>query len=164
MATRLYLIRHGLAAARGDAYPDDGKRPLTGRGVAGLRREARGLAALGVTLDQVLTSPLVRARQTAELMATDLGAAPVANVASLAPGGKYQDVLDDLARYARRTHVALVGHEPDISELARRLLGVRGAMPFKKGAVCCIEFDALPPTRPGHLLWFATPKLLRRIR
>ena len=164
MSTRLFLIRHGIAAKRADVYPDDGKRPLTGRGVAGLRREARGLAALGVSIDQVLTSPLVRARQTAELMAADLGGAPIANVASLAPGGKYSDVLDDLARYARRANIALVGHEPDISELERRLLGVRGAMPFKKGAVCCIEFDALPPTGPGHLLWFATPQMLRRLR
>lgn len=164
MSTRLFLIRHGVAAERGDAYPDDAKRPLTGRGVAGLRREARGLAVLGVAFDQVLTSPLVRARQTADVLAPELGSAPIANVASLAPGGKYADLLDDLTRYARREAIALVGHEPDMGELARRLLGLRGAVSFKKGAVCCIEIDALPPTRPGNLVWFAVPRMLRRLR
>ena len=58
----LYLIRHGLAAQRGDAYPDDTKRPLTRRGIEKLQQEVRALIALDITFDQVVTSPLVRTR------------------------------------------------------------------------------------------------------
>ena len=61
----LYLVRHGLAEERGDAWPDDTKRPLTDEGISRMRKAARGLARLGVSVEVVLTSPLVRARQTA---------------------------------------------------------------------------------------------------
>ena len=66
----LYLIRHGLAAERGDNYPDDTKRPLTSRGIQRMKREARALNALDVSFDVILTSPLVRTRQTAEAVAS----------------------------------------------------------------------------------------------
>lgn len=165
MATiELYLIRHGLAAAAGDEYPDDGKRPLTPQGVSRLRREARGLKALGVTFDQILTSPLVRARQTAEVLAqAQDGKPPVAQVDALAVDGTPAQAVHALAEYGRRKAIALVGHEPNMGELAAKLLGTRTPVSFKKGAVCCIEFDALPPSRPGRLAWFATPKMLRKI-
>ena len=72
----LYLIRHGIAAERGPAFPDDTKRPLVQKGVSRLRREAKGLGELGVAFDVVLTSPLTRARQTAELLAEALPGRP----------------------------------------------------------------------------------------
>jgi hypothetical protein len=59
----LYIFRHGIAAERGDEYPDDSKRPLTGQGITRLRKEAKALDALGVGFDQIVTSPLVRTRQ-----------------------------------------------------------------------------------------------------
>ena len=65
MACELYLIRHGLAEERGEAWPDDTKRPLTDEGMSRMRKAARGLARLGVSFDAILTSPLTRARQTA---------------------------------------------------------------------------------------------------
>src|SRR5436853_7070712 len=65
----LYLIRHGIAEERGDRWPDDAKRPLTEDGIDRLRKEARGLARLGISIDLVLTSPLVRTKQTAEIVA-----------------------------------------------------------------------------------------------
>ena len=165
MATiELYLIRHGLAADPDDEHPDDAKRPLTPEGVSRLRREAKGLQALGVTFDQILTSPLVRARQTAEVFAQAQDEkVPVAQVEALAPGGTPAQVVHALAEYARRKAIALVGHEPNLGELAAKLLGTRAPVPFKKGAICCIEFDALPPARPGTLAWFATPKMLRKL-
>jgi phosphohistidine phosphatase len=162
MAVELYLIRHGIAAEPGDAYPDDTKRPLTQRGISRLQKQTRGLAALGVTLDQILTSPLVRCRQTADVLAEGLGG-PVAGVAALAPPGTSAAVIEELGRYARRSRIALVGHEPNIGELAARLAGAKTPFPFKKGAVCCIELAALPPARPGRLLWFATPRMLRAV-
>jgi phosphohistidine phosphatase len=158
----LYLIRHGLAEERGDAWPDDSKRPLSTKGVARLRRTLAALSALGVTFDQVLTSPLVRTRQTAEILA-QAGKAPIVSTGALAPGGTTAHAIEELGRYGTRKRIALVGHEPGIGELAARLLGIRTPLEFKKGGICRIDVETLPPARGGHLRWFATPKLLRAI-
>jgi phosphohistidine phosphatase len=161
----LYLIRHGIAEARGDAWPDDSKRPLTERGIARLRKEARGLLRLGVTFDVVLTSPLTRARQTADAVASTFDPRPpIVVIESLSPGGTHQAVLADLEKQARRSRIALVGHEPGIGELGARLIGSRHPLEFKKGAVCRIDFDTLPPAGPGALRWLITPKILRALR
>jgi phosphohistidine phosphatase len=160
----LYLIRHGIAANRGDEYPDDTKRPLTARGMARVKKQTAALAKLGVRIDLVLTSPLVRTRQTAEIVAAGLPSKPsITNTDALAPGGSYNMVIDELSKYARRSHIALVGHEPGIGELAGRLIGSRTPIPFRKGAVCRIDVDALPPASRGLLRWFLTPKMLRRL-
>jgi phosphohistidine phosphatase len=161
----LYLIRHGVAEDRGDAWPDDSKRPLTDQGISRLRKSARGLARIDVSFDVMLTSPLVRARQTAEVLASALDARPPVVVAeSLAPGGLYQALLADLEKQAKRRRIALVGHEPGIGELGARLAGSRHALEFKKGAICRIDVDALPPSGPGSLRWFLTPRIARSLR
>jgi phosphohistidine phosphatase len=161
----IYVIRHGLAEERGDAFPDDAKRPLSEDGISGMRKSARGLARLGVTIDVVLTSALVRAKQTAELVAGGVNPRPpVSTVESLAPGGTYQEIVADLEKQSRRKRIALVGHEPGIGEFAARLIGSRHPIAFKKGAVCRIDLDSLPPSGPGDLRWMLTPKILRSIK
>jgi phosphohistidine phosphatase len=161
----LYLIRHGIAEERGAAWPDDGKRPLTEEGMARVRKSARGLARLGVAFDAILTSPLVRTRQTAEAVASAFEVRPqIVAAESLAPGGTYQAVLADLEKHTRRSRIALVGHEPGIGELASRLCGSRHPLEFKKGAACRIDVDALPPTGPGTLRWFLTSRIMRGLR
>jgi phosphohistidine phosphatase len=161
----LYLIRHGIAEERGDDWPDDAKRPLTEEGIARVRKAGKGLMHIGVALDVVLTSPLVRTRQTAELIAAAFEPRPpVVTSDALAPEGNYQGVLADLEKQSRRTRIALVGHEPSIGELAARLAGSRRAFEFKKGAICRVDVDTLPPAGPGSLRWFLTPKLLARMR
>ncbi len=163
--TELYLIRHGVAEERGEAWPDDTKRPLTEDGMSKLRKTARALECLGVTLDVIVTSPLVRTRQTAEMIAGGLEPhPPVVTADSLAPGGTVAALLSDLEKYAKRERIALVGHEPGIGELAARLVGTRHPIPFKKGAVCRIDVEELPPVGPGDLRWFLTPKIMRSIR
>jgi phosphohistidine phosphatase len=161
----LYLVRHGLAEERGEAWPDDTKRPLTEDGINRMRKAARGLARLGVTIDVVLTSPLVRARQTAEIVAAAIDPRPALVAAeSLAPGGSFAAVVADLEKHARETRIALVGHEPGIGEVAARLIGSRHAIEFKKGAVCRVDVETLPPSGPGDLRWLMTTKILRAIR
>jgi phosphohistidine phosphatase len=158
----LYLIRHGVAEERGEAWPDDGKRPLSEDGITRLRKTARGLTQLGVSFDVVLTSPLVRTRQTAEVIASAFDPRPpIVAVESLAPGGGFAAVIADLEKQSRRSRMALVGHEPGIGEIAAKLIGARHAIEFKKGAVCRIDLDSLPPGGAGIVRWFATPKLLR---
>jgi len=161
----LYLIRHGVAEPRGDAWPDDAKRPLTERGVSRLRKGARSLARGGVRIDVILTSPLTRTRQTAEVVASAFDPKPpIVSVEALAPGGAQAAVMTELEKHVRRGHIAIVGHEPGIGELAARLAGMRHAMEFKKGAICRIDVETLPPRGAGMIRWFLTPKLLRGLR
>jgi phosphohistidine phosphatase len=158
----LYLIRHGIAEERGEAWPDDTKRPLTDRGISRLKKSVQGLERLGVVIDVVLTSPLVRARQTAEIVADGFSPKPpLVAVDSLAPGGTLQSVLADLEKQARRPRVALVGHEPGIGELAGRLTGSCRPLEFKKGAVCRIDLESAAQGGSATLRWFATPRMLR---
>ena len=160
----LYLIRHGIAEDRGDAWPDDSKRPLTEEGIARLRKIARGLQRFGVAIDVLVTSPFVRTRQTAEVVAATFDPRPpIVTAESLTPGGSYQALLADLEKQSRRKRIAVVGHDPSIGEIAARLIGSRHALAFKKGAVCRIDVETLPPAGPGTLRWFATPRLLRAI-
>jgi len=161
----LYLIRHGLAEERGEKWPDDTKRPLTEQGIARLKKQARGLKRMGVTIDLVLTSPLVRARQTAEIIAAGLAPAPHITVTdALSPDGTHHAVVADLEKHARKGRIALVGHEPGIGELAARLIGARQSLEFKKGAICRVDFEELPPSGAGKLQWFLTPRILRSIK
>jgi phosphohistidine phosphatase len=160
----LYLVRHGIAEDRGDDWPDDSKRPLTSGGITKLRKEARGLVALGVTFDQIITSPLVRTRQTADVLAEVLKSKPpIATSDALAPAGTPAAVIQEIGRHARKPHIALVGHEPNLGELAAQLIGAKAPLEFKKGGICRIDFDVLPPKGVGALRWFVTPKMLRSL-
>ncbi len=163
-AQTLYLVRHAIAEDRGDAWPDDAKRPLTRKGIGRMRQIARGLRTLGVEIDLVLASPLVRAKQTAELLANGLKPAPSLTVISaLSPGVRPPQAVDAIQPYRKARGLALVGHEPDLGELAAWLIGAKAPLPFKKGGVCRIEFDGPPAQGAGQVSWFATPKMLRAL-
>jgi phosphohistidine phosphatase len=159
----LYLIRHGIAAERGPQYPDDTKRPLTAEGISAMKKVVRGLDELGVGFDLILTSPLVRTRQTADIVAGSRGKPRVQNSNALTPSGTSAAVIEELAKHKHKRRVALVGHEPNIGELAARLIGAASPLPFKKGAVCRIDLESLPPGGVGELRWFMPPRVLRRL-
>lgn len=161
----LYLVRHAIAAERGPKYPDDRLRPLTPAGSRKFAESVPGLQQLDVVIDFVLTSPLVRARETAMLLAAGLRPKPaVAEIEALAPGGRPQAIAEAIKTHAKKhRRIALVGHEPDIGELAARLLGARGNVEFKKGGVCLIDTDGATPAGPGTLRWMLTPRALRAL-
>jgi phosphohistidine phosphatase len=160
----LYLIRHGVAAERGEEYPDDSKRPLTSGGISRLRKEAKALEELGVGFDHIITSPLARTRQTADIFAESLKSKPsLSQSDALAPAGTSAAVIQELAKHMRKGRIALVGHEPNIGELAARLIGARLPLEFKKGGICRIDFEVFPPKGVGQLRWFVTPRMLREI-
>jgi len=160
----LYLVRHAVAAERGEEWPDDAKRPLTERGMARFRECVAGLEAVDVAIDEIFTSPLVRAKQTADLLAAGVaGKPPVKLLEALAPGHTAAQVMSQLAKHAKRRRIALVGHEPDLGELAAHLIGARRALPFKKGGVCRIDVESLTSKHAGSLIWFVTPRLLRKL-
>jgi phosphohistidine phosphatase len=161
---KLYLVRHGIAADRGDEWPDDSKRPLTSKGAARMRQIAKALRELNVTVDVVLTSPLVRAKQTAQLLVDGLKPAPaLAVVQALVPGTAPAQVAEALGEFRKTRRLAIVGHEPSLGEFAAWLVGSKTSIPFRKGGVCRIDVVAFPPTGTGELVWLATPKMLRAV-
>jgi phosphohistidine phosphatase len=164
-ARSLFLVRHAIAAERGDKWPDDNERPLTHEGAARMRVVVKGLRALGVGVDVIVTSPLVRAAATAELLARGLTEAPkVITAPALAPGASPAGVAEALEPYGKAHAVAIVGHEPGLGEFAAWLIGARQPLPFKKGGVARIDLAEWPvAARQGTLVWLATPKMLRAL-
>ena len=159
----LYLVRHGVAAERGDDWPDDTKRPLTTTGVSRFRDVVKGLVWFEVGIDEIYSSPLVRAKQTADLLSAGLKDRPaVRTLDELAPGNEPAHVLAELAKRVKRRRVALVGHEPDLGEFAAALLGAKRALPFRKGGICRIDVNRISPSATGELVWFLPPKVLRK--
>lgn len=162
----LYLIRHGVAQQLGlkNDFTDE-KRTLTAEGRERMREAARGLRKLGVQLDLLLTSPLVRAVETAELVAEALGLSKkeIIETGRLAPGGSAEDLFAEIKGHTGVESAALVGHEPYLGELAARMVQSSGrlAMNLRKGSVCCINIVETVPSFRGELLWLMTPKQLR---
>ena len=164
----LYLMRHGPAGQRGSLgiQADDGLRALTDVGRKKMLRVAHGLRKLPVRLDWVVTSPLVRAKETAEIVAKVLAPeAPLTECEALASGGSTQALLSFLAEHAERSRVLLVGHEPDLSLLAGHLMGAgpKANLGLRKGGCCLIHLQEIPPRSAGELVWWATPRLLRKL-
>jgi phosphohistidine phosphatase len=164
---KLYLVRHGIAQERiGGAVLNDSQRPLTDEGRAETRLVAQALKRLGVRGDLVVTSPLVRARQTAEILSEVLADGQDLKVTdSLAPGGSANSVFKFVRQHKAVEEIFLVGHEPDIGKLAATLLwaGPELDIPFKKAGVCRVDVADLPPTLPGTLKWFITPKIASHV-
>ncbi len=162
-----YVMRHGLAAPRaGTGITDDAKRPLTPEGKKKMQEIARGLGRLGVDVDWIVTSPLVRAVETAGIVSdSQESKIPMDISDALRPGGSPEALISFLARHPHRKRVLVVGHEPDLSELAARLIGAgRNAnLSFKKGGCCFISFDEFPPKSPGQLVWWLTPRVMRKL-
>jgi phosphohistidine phosphatase len=161
----LYLVRHAIAEERGDAWPDDTKRPLSEEGRVKMAKQVSGLDSLEVRIDEILTSPLVRTKQTAEILAQGLSSRPrITDFPALAPGHPAKEALTALKDFAKRSRLALVGHEPGLGDLMAALIGARHPITFKKGGVSLVKVDRLPPDPgSGALYWFLTPKVLRKL-
>jgi len=158
----LYILRHAWAEAVED-WPDDFQRPLTAEGQQRFTRMLQQLVGGGFAPQIVATSPLVRCRQTADLIAQVVaGHPPVVPREELLPGSDLQAILAWTERRARDCpQVAWVGHAPDVGQLAAALIGpARGQIRFAKGAVAAIDFDGLPKPGAGELRWLVTAKLL----
>ena len=163
---RLILVRHG-PAGRPDPnrWPDDGHRPLTSRGIKRTRVAAAGVARVEPEVSVIATSPLTRALQTARIFARALDPGRIEELAALAPGGPAQQVVDYLAAHAGERSVLLVGHAPDLGDLAGLLVfGRAGSFDIKKAGSCAISFDGEVRPGAGALSWFASRSMFSRLR
>ena len=161
----LYIVRHGIAIDREDPKcPSDPERYLTEEGVEKTKQVAKGVVALGPTADLLLSSPYVRAMQTAEIFASALDYAKqkIRRTDLLLPGAEPSLLFRELAREKEASSVFLFGHAPQLDDIIAMALGSkRQATSLKKAGVALIELKRLSPPI-GLLLWLAPPKVLRR--
>jgi phosphohistidine phosphatase len=160
----LYIIRHAWAGHFGDPqWPDDTKRPLTEKGKKRFAVMADVLVERGVEPTIIAASPMLRCRQTADILAEQLaGQAEVVEQEDLLPEGNIENLLEWTSEQARRhEQIAWVGHCPQVNEYTALLIGLPdGAIRFSKGAAAAIRFeDGLTPSE-GELLWLVTAKML----
>jgi len=157
----LYLIRHADAVTLGEGgIIEDAARPLTPKGEAQARFLGDGLARWGIRLEVLLTSPLVRARQTADGIAQHLTrpAPEVRLCEDLAPGGKRRRLARGLKDIGKKA-IGVVGHQPDLGEFAAWLIGSKKAqIDFAKAGVANIVCDEEPGKGEGRLVWLAGPE------
>ena len=162
----LLLLRHGIAEEAAASHRDQDRR-LTGEGKRKLREVVAGMRALELPVEAVLSSPLRRAVETAEIVAEAYGLADAVEITpALAPGAGPDAVHAALATIGAPSGVVLVGHEPDMGALASTLLvGTPSLlqMGFRKAGLAGIVVASLPPRRAAALEFFLAPGQLRRI-
>jgi phosphohistidine phosphatase len=165
----LYILRHAVAVSRETrGFPHDSDRPLTDKGRSKLRRVVRGMKALGLSFDAILTSPYLRARQTAELVADELGAGTkVQRTPHLAPDGNPRALITLItSRSAAHANILVVGHEPYLSQLISVLVSgdERTLITMKKAALCKLAIQTPRYGRCASLEWLLTPAQAEKIR
>ena len=159
MKLKLYFLRHGEADNRQDWHGDDSERPLTAGGKKRMKREAAGMRKLKLPLDIIISSPLVRALQTAEIVAKAHGStARLVTDGRLRPGFGPKHLAALVAEHRDARGLMLVGHEPDFSETISRVTG-GGRLVMKKGALAYVEVEDRDSVK-GSLVWLAPPKVL----
>jgi phosphohistidine phosphatase len=154
----LYFLRHGVAADVAPAGLGDAGRPLTKEGIAKMQAGARGMRRLGLRLDALLSSPLVRAHETAAIVARELGL-ELRLAEELAPGCDMAQLFTLLGEYRAAEQVMLVGHEPDFSTLIGALTGGSQVL-MKKGGLARVDIERLEQSA-GTLTWLLPPRALR---
>ena len=163
----LYIIRHAIAIDEGTPeYDNDSERPLSDKGKKKMRQIAKGLRALGVDFDLILSSPYLRAKETAEILAeVSRTKANVAFSEHLIPLGDPDLLISEMNEKYIANSVALVGHEPFLSVLIGLLVSENASldMTLKKGGVCRLSVDDLHHTRKATLEWLITPGILVEI-
>ena len=161
----LYILRHGLAVEYGTpGYKTDSERPLTPEGEKKTRKIAEGLLAMGVSPDKILTSPFVRARRTAEIVAEEFKVENrLEECDYLASGGDHGKLIDYINEHCGEAQdIMLVGHEPDLSHLISVLVAGRAGLglTLKKGGLCKVVVESLRYGRCGSMEFLLTPRLM----
>jgi phosphohistidine phosphatase SixA len=160
----LYLVRHAIAAERGEEWPDDTKRPLTERGIQRFREARAGLKALEVRIDEIFTSPLV-AREADRRSAGGGTAAEAFSEAVARPGARAH--ASAVMVQLEKPRSAGASRSSATSRISASwpayLLGGKRPLPFRKGGICRIDVEGLASTRAGSLIWFVPPRVLRKL-
>jgi phosphohistidine phosphatase len=158
----VYMLRHGDAVPRGTSgYPND-DRPLTEDGIMKLTESAKGISSLVEKFDVIVSSPLVRALDTAKITAEAVGyGKDIVTTEYMVPGNPMRSLFNFLKDYNDKEKLLLVGHEPHLGYLASYLIGIEEhVIEFKKGGMCRIDIEEFSPKKQGKLIWHLTQKQL----
>lgn len=163
---QIIIVRHAIAEDRveaGVAGKGDADRPLTERGLSRMTRAVRGLARSVPELALVVSSPLLRAVQTAEIIASTFNDCPLVISESLTPGAEPEELLEFLAAQSGTAPIACVGHEPDLGRwISWALCGhQQSSLLMKKGAACCLNMAQPFTAGQAELQWLMQPRQLR---
>ncbi len=162
----LYIVRHGVAVPHGAPGIAENDRPLTEDGAGKMRKNAEGLRHLGVAPDAILSSPLARALQTAEIVREAFDKKPpLRTLEALASEGSRSEVYSEIRRHGKAEGLMLVGHQPSLGEIAGEIAwgSPEHYVELKKGGACALELEETGPTPRGRLVWLLTPAILKTI-
>lgn len=163
---RLYIVRHAIAVPPGTRGIPEDERPLTDDGVRKMKEAAEGLGRLKARPALILSSPLRRARQTAEILQDVLASRTALEVTdSLAPAGKRSGLYAEILARASLDSLMIVGHQPSLGQIAGEIVwgSADCFVEFKKGGACAIDLEQEGPPPRGSLLWLMTPSALRKL-
>lgn len=158
----LYILRHGKAEPYGHSYPSDSIRPLAEQGIKRTRLSAKGMKAAKVNVGLIVSSPLLRARQTAEIVHEGLGIAEPVEFSDSLAGGNVRGMLSTIDARSSLGGLMLVGHEPTLSELISTMASgsYHTAFNLKPGGMCKLNVSTVRYGQCATIEWFVTPKQL----
>ncbi len=160
----LFILRHGEAGNRMTVVEKDSERPLTPEGRAEILKIAKSLKAIGLQTDRIYTSPLRRARETAEIAAKILEIPTLEEWDELKPDGSKTGLYRKLARLEQNPRPILVGHEPYLTSMIGEIIGTTSAkIVLKKGGVAKVRITSFTPRISGELRWLLTPKIIAKM-
>jgi len=157
----LYFLRHGVAGSREEWKGDDALRPLTKKGMKNMVSQAKTIDEMDLKLDLIITSPLARAFQTADIVADELDMGEkLVQDERLGPGFGSEDLVEVLQSHPEASNILLVGHEPDFSQTISALIG-GSRLVVKKGGLARVDVINADPLQ-GELVWLLPPRAMIR--
>ena len=158
----LYILRHGKAEPYGHRFPSDGIRPLSKKGLKRTKLSAKGMKAANVKVDLIVSSPLLRARQTAEIVHEGLGIDEPIQFSGTLASGDVRLILSAIEAHSSLSGLMLVGHEPTLSELISTVASgsYHTAFNLKPGGMCKLNVSTVRFGQCATIEWFVTPKQL----
>ncbi len=163
----LYIIRHAIAVQRGDpGYEDDSQRPLTDKGQKKMEKIMKGIHQLGVEFDVILSSPYVRARDTAKIVADEYKMRDkILFTDNLVPPGDFDQLIAEINEKYAVDNLALIGHEPMLSQFISFLIAgnQNTDITLKKGGIACLIADDLGTEHHASLKWLLTPAIMMEL-
>jgi len=160
----LYIVRHAIAVQHGTpGYEDDSQRPLTDPGRRKMKKIVKGLRRLGIELDAILSSPYVRARDTARILASEFNMDDELGFSeNLVPPADFEALIDEIHGQYDVGNLALVGHEPMLSSFISWLTTghMDARLTLKKGGVCLLSSENPYQAHRATLEWLLTPALM----
>jgi phosphohistidine phosphatase len=164
---RLYIVRHAIAISGGFPGIRDDDRALTEDGIAKMRQSAAALCALNYVPELIMSSPLLRARQTAEILLEAFGKGIDLKITlDLAPSGTRRKLYREIALYEQKLKsLMLVGHQPSLGEIAAEIAfgSPKYPLELKKGGACAIELESMREIPRGSMISLLTPSILHKI-